>query len=76
MKNKTITFLNPKETETIARLSYEKVRVVTLAQVRSWLKYPPGVLARTIARLQNKGILRVIKKGIYYYSAIENFLSV
>jgi predicted transcriptional regulator of viral defense system len=72
VKNNTNTFLSPKETEAIARLSYEKAKVVTLGQMSAWLKYPPGIFGRTIARLKKKGILRNIKKGIYFYSPIEN----
>jgi predicted transcriptional regulator of viral defense system len=67
-----MSFLNPKETEAIARLSYEKAKVVDLGQMKAWLKYPPGVFARTIGRLKAKGILRAIKKGVYYYSPLEN----
>ncbi len=71
MKNNTMVYLNPNETKAIARLSYEKAAVVTLEQMRSWFKYPPVVLAKTVARLKNKGILTAITKGVYFYSPLE-----
>lgn len=72
MKNNTTAFLSPRETEAIARLSYEKAVVVTLEQMKGWLKYPSGIFERTVARLKRKGILKDIKKGVYFYSPLEN----
>lgn len=72
MKNKTTSFLNSNETKAISRLSYEKAKVTSLDQMRVWFKYPPGVFARTIARLKKKGILKAITKGVYFYSPLEN----
>jgi len=63
--------LNTKETETISRLSYEKARVITRAQMERWFKYTTKVMDTTISRLKGKGILKSITKGVYYFSSLD-----
>ena len=71
MNNNTDRYLNPKETEVISRLSYEKVSIVWREQMVKWFRFPARVLDKTISRLHKKGILRGIKKGVYFYSPLE-----
>ena len=55
--------LGPKETEVIARLSYEKVRVVTKKRLEAL--FGQTVLVRqVIYQLKKKGILKPITKGV------------
>ena len=62
--------LGPKETEVIARLSYEKVTVIT--RERFGRLFGKSVLVRQIIyQLKKKGILKPITKGVYYYSPLE-----
>jgi predicted transcriptional regulator of viral defense system len=70
VKNNTMTGLGPKETQIIARLSYEKATVVTVRQLESL--FGGSVLVRQIIyQLKKKGILKPITKGVYYYSPLE-----
>ena len=60
----------PKETEVIARLSYEKITVITKEQLEKL--FGQSVLVRQIIyQLKKKGILKPITKGVYYYSPLE-----
>ena len=62
--------LGPKETEVIARLSYEKITVITKEQFDRL--FGKTVLVRQIIyQLKKKGILKPITRGVYYYSPIE-----
>jgi len=62
--------LGPKETEVIARLSYEKITVITKEQFDRL--FGESVLVRQIIyQLKKKGILKPITKGVYYYSPLE-----
>lgn len=62
--------LGPKETEVIARLSYEKTTVITKEQLEKL--FGKSVLVRQIIyQLKKKGILKQITKGVYYYSPLE-----
>jgi predicted transcriptional regulator of viral defense system len=71
-KNTTKQFLNPRETEVISRLSYEKLSVITREQFDRLFKFPPTARDKTITRLTKKGILKIIKKGVYFYSPLES----
>jgi len=63
-------WLGPKETEVVARLSYEKITVVTKEQLEKL--FGKSVLVRQIIyQLKKKGILKPITKGVYYYSPLE-----
>lgn len=63
--------LGPKETEVIARLSYEKVNIITKKQFDKL--FGESVLTRQIIyQLKKKGILKPITRGIYYYSPLES----
>ena len=60
----------PKETEVIARLSYEKITVITKKQLDRL--FGESVLVRQIIyQLRKKGLLKPITKGVYYYSPLE-----
>ena len=62
--------LGPKETEVVARLSYEKTTVITKEQLEKL--FGKSVLVRQIIyQLKKKGILKPISRGIYYYSPLE-----
>ena len=62
--------LGPKETEVVARLSYEKTTVITKKQLEKL--FGDSVLVRQIIyQLRKKGILKPITKGVYYYSPLE-----
>jgi len=73
MKINTIKkYLGPKETAVIARLSYEKVSLVTKEQFDKWFKFKPAQRKQIIFRLKKKGILTAIKRGVYFYSPLES----
>jgi predicted transcriptional regulator of viral defense system len=73
MKNNTIDkYLGPRETEVIARLSYEKVSLITKEQFDRWFKFNQALRKQVIFRLKRKGILTAIKRGVYFYSPLES----
>ena len=62
--------LGPKQTEVVARLSYEKTTVITKEQLEKL--FGDSVLVRQIIyQLKKKGILKPITRGVYYYSPLE-----
>ncbi|MBI5554224.1 MAG: hypothetical protein HY920_00010 [Elusimicrobia bacterium] len=65
-------YLGPKETEVIARLSYEKATIVTAGQLDEYFNFPPAERTQIIFRLKRKGILSAIKKGLYIFSPMES----
>lgn len=65
-------YLGPRETEVIARLSYEKASLITKEQFDSWFKFKPALRKQIIFRLKRKGILTAIKRGVYFYSPLES----
>jgi predicted transcriptional regulator of viral defense system len=67
MKNNTKQYLSPRETEVIARLSYEKASLLTQEQFDKYFKFPKRVREKILFRLKKKGILIAVKKGIYFY---------
>ena len=70
--NTTKISLGPNETTVVARLSYEKATVVTLEQLKALFGFDNTSMNRIVFRLKKKGILRPIKKGIYFYSPLES----
>ncbi len=73
MKNNTAKiYLGPKETEVIARLSYEKATLITKEQFDKWFEFNPALRKQIIFRLKKKGILTTIKRGVYFYSPLES----
>jgi predicted transcriptional regulator of viral defense system len=73
MKNNTAKkYLGPKETEVIARLSYEKATLITKEQFDKWFEFKPVLRKQIIFRLKKKGILTTIKRGVYFYSPLES----
>ncbi|MBI1869913.1 MAG: hypothetical protein HYS07_01825 [Chlamydiae bacterium] len=60
----------PKEIEVIARLSYEKMDIITKERFEKF--FGKSMLTRqVIYQLKKKGILASIRKGVYYYSPLE-----
>jgi predicted transcriptional regulator of viral defense system len=72
IKNDTKQYLSPRETEVIARLSYEKATLVTQQQFDQYFKFPKSIRGKVIFRLKKKGILNTVKKGVYFYSPLES----
>ncbi len=73
MKKNTIEkYFGPKEMEVIARLSYEKVSLITKEQFDRWFGFDNALRKQVIFRLKKKGILIAIKRGVYFYSPIES----
>ena len=73
MNNNTVEkYLGPKETQVIARLSYEKVSLITKEQLDRWFGFKPALRKQIVFRLKKKGILTAIKRGVYFYSPLES----
>lgn len=72
MKSNTMKNLSSRETEIIARLAYEKVAIVTSKMFDSYFKFPPLLRNKIISRLTKKGVLKAIKRGVYFYSPLES----
>jgi len=73
MKNNTTKkYLSPRERDVISRLSYEKLTIVTKEQLDAFFKFPLAVRNKVIFNLREKGILKNIKKGVYFYSPLES----
>jgi len=72
MKNNTTGYLNPQEQEVVARLAYEKISIITPEQFDKYFNFPKQVKQKTLFRLTKKGILKNIKKGVYFYSPFES----
>ncbi len=71
-KNTTNKYLGPKEIDVLARLSYEKLNIFTIEQFDSLFKFFPKMRNEILSRLKRKGLLKSIKKGIYFYSPLES----
>lgn len=65
-------YLGPKEIEVVARLSYEKITVITRKRFDNIFNFDTPLMNQIIFRLKRKGILKPIKKGIYFYSPLES----
>ncbi len=72
VKNNTKQYLSPRETEVIARLSYEKTSLITQEQFDKYFNLPRSVKEKVIFRLRKKGILNAVKRGVYFYSPLES----
>ncbi|MDO9541141.1 MAG: type IV toxin-antitoxin system AbiEi family antitoxin [Kiritimatiellia bacterium] len=72
MDNK-ITFrgLGPKETELIARLSYEKKTIVSAGDIAGFLPADFKYRNQFVYNLKQKRILTPIKRGIYIFNPLE-----
>ncbi|MFH0948604.1 MAG: type IV toxin-antitoxin system AbiEi family antitoxin [Elusimicrobiota bacterium] len=71
-KNTMKKYLGPKETEVIARLSYEKINFITQEQFDRYFGFNSSTRKQVIFRLKKKGILISINRGVYYYSPLES----
>lgn len=69
--NTKIRYLGPKETDVIARLSYEKISVITKEQFDKMFAFEPQTRKQLIFRLTKKGILKTLNRGVYFYSPLE-----
>jgi predicted transcriptional regulator of viral defense system len=72
MKSNTMKSLSSRETEIIARLAYEKVAVITSKMFDSYFSFPSLLRNKIISRLAKKGILKTIKRGVYFFSPLES----
>jgi predicted transcriptional regulator of viral defense system len=72
MKNNTMQYMNPRERGVLARLTYEKVSIITKEQFDKYFNFPKRVREKTLFRLKKKSILTTIKRGIYFYSPLES----
>lgn len=70
--NTTKIYLGPKETEVVARLSYEKATVITLEKFNEFFNFDLALRNQVIFRLKKKGILSAVKKGVYIFSPLES----
>jgi len=71
-QNEPKQYLSPRETEVIARLSYEKASLITQEQFDRYFNFPKSVRDKVIFRLKKRGILNPIKRGVYFYSPLES----
>lgn len=62
--------LGPKEVQFIARLSYEKISVISKQQIEAFFGDSMQI-SQIIYQLKKKNILKPISKGVYFYSPIE-----
>lgn len=69
--NITKRYFGPKETEVIARLSYEKVTIISREQFDKFFNFDSALKNQLIFRLKKKGVLTPIKKGVYIFSPLE-----
>ena len=65
-------YLGPIETEVVSRLSYEKTTIITREQLKDMFNFDYALLNQLVFRLKKKGILKSIKKGVYFYSPLES----
>lgn len=72
MNNNTMQYVSPREREVIARLTYEKVSIITKEQFDKYFNFPKRVREKTLFRLKKKGMLTTIKRGVYFYSPLES----
>lgn len=72
MKSNTMKSLSSRETEIIARLAYEKAAIITSRMFDSYFRFPPLLRNKIISRLTKKGVLRAIKRGVYFFSPLES----
>jgi predicted transcriptional regulator of viral defense system len=72
MDNK-VTFkgLGPKEAELVARLAYEKKRIVTAEDIAGFLPSDYKYRSQFIFSLKQKNILTPIKSGFYVFTPLE-----
>lgn len=72
-KNSTIKkILGPKEIQVIARLTYEKISVVTAEQFDRLFSFDINLRKQLFFRLKRKGILTPITRGVYFFSPLES----
>jgi len=72
MKNNTVQYMNPREREVVARLTYEKISTITKEQFDKYFDFPKRVREKTLFLLKKKGIFITIKRGVYFYSPLES----
>jgi len=72
MKNNTRQYMSPREQEVVARLSYEKVDIITKEQFEKYFDFPKSIIDKTLFRLKKKGIMTTIKRGVYFYTPLES----
>ncbi|HBG27737.1 MAG: hypothetical protein A2Y10_15255 [Planctomycetes bacterium GWF2_41_51] len=65
-------FLGPNETQVIARLTYERLFVITVKQFDEFFNFNTNTRKQIIYRLRKKRILTPITKGVYFFSPLES----
>ncbi len=69
--NNTFSSLSKKETELIARLTYEKKSIVTIEDISIYISMNKASRNKLIFSLMQKKILRSIKRGVYLFTPLE-----
>ncbi len=72
MNKNTISALNQKEAEIVARLSYEEKDIVTAQELDSFLPGDFTYRKQLVYNLKKKGILKPVKRGVYIYVPLES----
>jgi predicted transcriptional regulator of viral defense system len=68
----TSILLGPIETRIVARLTYEKKTIVTVAELDQLFNLAPEDRKQVVFRLKRKKILSPIKRGVYAFSPLES----
>jgi len=63
--------LGPIETNIVARLTYEKKAIVTVADLDRLFNLSPENRKQVVFRLKRKNVLVAIKRGAYIFSPLE-----
>lgn len=72
MKKNTYKNFGPIEISVIARLTYEKINIITSAELDKMFGFSPTKRIKLVSRLKKKKILSPIKKGVYIFSPLES----
>ena len=68
----TYKILGPIETNIVARLTYEKMAIVTAKDMDQLFNLSPEDRKQIVFRLKKKKILSPIKRGVYVFSPLES----
>lgn len=69
--NNTYKTLGPIETSIVARLTYEKISIVTAGDLDRLFNLSPEDRNQIVFRLKRKKVLLPIKRGVYLFSPLE-----
>lgn len=71
IRENTINRLGPIEAKIIARLTYEKMTLVSTKDLDKLFKLSAVNRAKVVSRLKKKNILVTVKRGLYIFSPLE-----